>query len=64
MVEITSIPYTAMNNKYAKFSVFTINNPNKAKTQNAMLMLPTSPAKHLALFLKLKNKNTKLAKIG
>ena len=34
------------------------------RIQNAILKLPMSPAKHLAFFLKLKNKKTTLAKIG
>ena len=64
MVEITSIPYTPKKRKYVKSLVFITHAPNKANTQKAILMLPTSPAKHFAFFLKLKNRKTKLAKTG
>jgi FHS family L-fucose permease-like MFS transporter len=40
------------------FFVFNINNSNNVTIQKAILTAPTSPAKHLALLRKLKNRNT------
>ncbi len=64
MVHTVSIPYTAKKRIQVREPVAKMSFNNKNMIQKAMAMLPTSPAKHFAFFLKLKNRNTKLASIG
>jgi tRNA-dihydrouridine synthase len=50
--------YTIRKPSHIIFFVFNINNSNNVTIQKAILTAPTSPAKHLALLRKLKNRNT------
>lgn len=57
MVITPSTPYTAINVSQDKSFVWKISIPSKKTKMNAIDTAPTSPAKHLALFLKLKKQN-------